>query len=437
VLSFAPLRLLTMAHVPAGEVLIPSILDTDLYKLTMQQAVLAQFSTAQVSYKFTNRSKDTTFTRSCLELFESNVSKLSEVALKPEERKWIEQECAFFFEPYLDYLSTFRFKPTEQVTIRFVPDSPSDPDRGQIEIDVHGLWLETILYEVPLMSALSDAYFRTVDTDWTYEGQEELAYQKGLAFLKNGIMLSEFGTRRRRSLNAQRLVIEGLVRARDEFQGKAGISGQLRGTSNVHLAHKYGLTPIGTIAHEWTMGIAALRGYDGPNSPALDIWEQVYPAESPSSPAMYIALTDTFTSDVFFRELLADPERAKRWKGLRQDSGDAIEFARRAKQVYEELGIDWTTKAVVFSDSLNLNKAIEIQRVAGDIGFQTSFGVGTFLTNDFRATSTGEKSKALNIVIKLASIDERPCVKLSDDLGKNTGDAKTVANLKSKFGLPG
>jgi nicotinate phosphoribosyltransferase len=187
--------------------------------------------------------------------------------------------------------------------------------------------------------------------------------------------------------------------------------------------------------------IAALRGYSAANKNSLSLWEQTYPP-LPSN-ALHIALTDTFTSASFFKEVLADPEILKRWRGVRQDSGDPIAFAKEAKEVYEALGIDVSTKTLVFSDSLDLKTSLEINRANDKIGFQgvhherlssepgvaffddldhdldvAFFGVGTSLTNDFKSLSTGEKSKALNIVIKLAEIDGKPCVKLSDDKGK-------------------
>lgn len=97
---------------------------------------------------------------------------LEHVALTIEERAWLQEKCPYFSESYLDFLSSFRFRPTEQVSITFVPNSDVEPDLGQIEIEIHGLWKDTILYEVPLMAALSDAFFRTDDTDWSYEDQE-------------------------------------------------------------------------------------------------------------------------------------------------------------------------------------------------------------------------------------------------------------------------
>jgi len=311
--------------------------------------------------------------------------------------------------------------------------SPDTPELGDLEIEFKGLWAETILYETPAMAIVSEAYFLHVDTDWNLDGQEELAFQKGKTMYEAGIALSEFGTRRRRSYDAQHLVMQGLIRAHHDRA--ESVSGALAGTSNVHFAHKYDLKPIGTIAHEWTMGIGAYRGYERANLDALEMWEQVYPTTV--SNELHIALTDTFTSAVFFKDFARNPGLALRWRGVRQDSGDPIAFIHQARSAYEDIGIDHSQKLVVFSDGLKMDRCLQIKKVADQVGFKlAAFGVGTWLTNDFKSSSTGETSKALNIVIKLASINDRPCIKISDDITKNTGDKTSVLFVKQTFGIP-
>jgi len=209
-------------------------------------------------------------------------------------------------------------------------------------------------------------------------------------------------------------------------------TGRVAGTSNVHLAHKHGITPVGTIAHEWFMAVGAMKGYENANSIALDLWEEVYPN------ALLMALTDTFSTTAFFKAFAADPARAKRWIGLRQDSGDPYVFAPNAKEVYENMGIDPRDKVIIYSDALNLDKALGLKKQCDEIGFKATFGIGTFLTNDFYTQPSGrkEKSKALNMVIKIASVNATPCVKISDDLMKNMGDPATVRKVKELFDLP-
>ncbi|KAH9945496.1 nicotinate phosphoribosyltransferase [Epithele typhae] len=409
----------------ADLVLPASLLDTDLYKITMQQAVLQHFPAVQGTYRFTHRSKDVYFTRECYLRFKRSVSAFDRLALSSSERAWLEKACPYFKPTYLDYLEAYRFKP-EQLSISFEPGR--DADRGHIHIDVSGPWEETILWEVPLMACLSEIYFTTVDTDWDYEGQEDAAYKKAETMLQAGCVISEFGTRRRRSFHTQDIVVKSLIRAAKDNAGK----GAVNGTSNMHLAMKYEVAPIGTIAHEWFMGIGALKGYEHVNAMALTTWQETY------ADALQIALTDTFSTEVFFKDFAANPHLARQWSGLRQDSGDPFIFAPRAKGVYEQLGIDFRQKTIIFSDALDVEKVLRLQRQCDELGMRCGFGIGTSLTNDFKTKSSGytEKSRALNMVIKLSSVAGTPTVKISDEITKNTGDLAIVQQVKELFGIP-
>ncbi|ESK98267.1 nicotinate phosphoribosyltransferase [Moniliophthora roreri MCA 2997] len=342
--------------------------------------------------------------------------------LTPDERTWLAETCPFLTQDYLDYLQNYRFKP-EQVDIQFTPADV----RGHIDITATGSWDETILWEVPLMACLSETYFAIDDQDWNYDGQEEMAFRKGKILIEAGCAFNEFGTRRRRSYHNQDIVVKGVAEAAQKVKGE----GKLLGTSNVHLAQRYGLIPVGTVAHEWFMGVGALKGYETVHEQAMSFWEETYPD------ALLLALTDTFSTQAFFKSFVKMPERAKRWDGLRQDSGDPFVYAPRAKEIYTSLGIDHTQKLIIYSDALDIDKALKLKKLTDDVGFKSSFGIGTFMTNDFKkASSDGkEKSKALNIVIKLASVDEKPCVKISDELSKNTGDKATAERVKKLFGL--
>ncbi|KAJ3535969.1 hypothetical protein NM688_g6901 [Phlebia brevispora] len=416
------------SHSRTRVVLPASILDTDLYKFTMQQAVLQHFPDVDAIYQFTHRDPDVYFTRECFDLFVESVKHFGELALTEEERQWLPTGCPYFTQDYVDYLAQYRFKP-EQVKATF-HEKPGDSNLGRLHIQAIGPWRDTILWEVPLMSTLSEIYFNTADTDWSYNGQEEQAYEKGKIYLTTGCVFSEFGTRRRRSFHTQDLVMKGLVRASHDFPN----TGKLMGTSNVHLALKYNVPPIGTIAQrlsEWYMGIGALRGYEHANSISLDLWEKTYPND------LHIALTDTFSTEAFYKDFVQDKTRAQRWSGLRQDSGDPMVFAPRAKEVYDSLGINYHEKIIIYSDAINVEKALKIYKQCTEVGFKCSFGIGTSLTNDFKKLSSGgkEKSKALNMVIKLAGVDGKHCVKISDELTKNTGDPQTVKLVKNIFNI--
>ncbi|OAX32258.1 Nicotinate/Quinolinate PRTase C-terminal domain-like protein, partial [Rhizopogon vinicolor AM-OR11-026] len=316
-----------------------SILDTDFYKFTMQQAVFEYYPTAQAVYRFVHRDKDRQFPKACIEKFKISLNSFAEVQLKQDERVWLQDKCNYFKPNYLDYLQSYRFKP-EQITVNFIPSS-NDPAMGSVEIEARGLWLETILWDTPLMARLSEIYFRYADQDWDYTGQEEQAMHKAMCLFDARCTFCDLGTRRRRSLLAHDLVLSGIIKAQDTHEWKDGFLG----TGNVYYAMRYNLKPIGTIAHEWFMGIAAICNYKDATVTALDLWSKLYGESFSVTP------TDTFSTEVFYREF--DSMRANQWKALRQDSGNPKAFAPRAKQMYEERGIDHTQKGIIYGDALD------------------------------------------------------------------------------------
>ncbi|KAM0753349.1 nicotinate phosphoribosyltransferase [Meredithblackwellia eburnea MCA 4105] len=427
---------------------ITSILDTDLYKLTMQQAVLQHYPTALVSYRFTNRGNNS-INKPAFEAIKEAVAHLGTLSLTSEERTWLESKCPYFTPTYLDFLQSFTLNPMEEVHLVFEPEGETTDAEGnqigKLSIEIKGSWVGTILYEVPLMAIVSEAYFTHVNTSWDYVGQVAQAKLKGKQLFEAGCLVSEFGTRRRRSFLSHDLVMKGLTEVNKELGAREDIKGKLSGTSNVYLAMKYDVLPIGTIAHEWIMGIAAIEGYNGANGRAMDLWEATYP-----SGALSIALTDTFSTKPFFEDFVSNPERGCRWKGLRQDSGDPSKFIPIAKEAFERVGADPKSKLIVFSDGLDVPRCIKLKQEADAAGIGCSFGVGTTFTNDYKNVEApvkqdnpgegeirteGGVNKALNMVIKLYKINNEFCVKISDELTKNTGDAETVRLVKMRFGL--
>ncbi|KAH6620220.1 Quinolinate phosphoribosyl transferase [Boeremia exigua] len=451
-----------------------SLLDTDLYKLTMQCCILKFFPDVQVTYSFTNRTPEKKLSRAAFKWLQAQVQKLDNIRVTPEELDFLKKNCPYLTSQYLIFLSDFSLKPSTQLKLTFTPinDTGADEDLGDFRIDTEGLWLDTILYEIPLLALVSEAYFKFVERDWSHEGQVDKAYQKGIALLKDGCIFSEFGTRRRRDYHTQDLVLQGLRRAADETKA-AGWKGKLSGTSNVHFAHKHELVPIGTVAHEWFMGVAAITNdYENANEIALEYWTATF-----GEGVLGVALTDTFGTPTFLKAfkkqipsvttaiegrsntlpsaaaistqslatteppIHAGLERADRprrtyaevFSGVRQDSGDPLEFVKMMREFYDQEGIK-DKKTIVFSDSLNLDLCFKYKAAAEAAGFQPTFGVGTFLTNDFVEKSTGNKSVPLNIVIKIASASGRYAVKISDNAGKNTGDKATVEDVKRRLG---
>lgn len=294
------------------------------------------------------------------------------------------------------------------------------------------------MYEIPLLALISEAYFKFCNKDWDHEGQEEKARQKCRTLLEHGCLLSEFGTRRRRDYHTQDLVVKGCCKAAAEAT-EMGWPGKLTGTSNVHFAMKHGLAPVGTVAHEWYMGIAAIQdNYEDANEMGLRLWVDTF-----GPGVLGIALTDTFGSAACFKALRKTlPETISTGKGktyadvfagVRQDSGSPADFVKMSREFYDSVGIH-EKKSIVFSDSLNIELCLEYKKLAEEAGFQPSFGVGTFFTNDFVHRSDGGKSVPLNIVIKLSHANGRHAVKISDNIGKNTGDAQTVKEVKARLG---
>ncbi|KAK4147748.1 Quinolinate phosphoribosyl transferase [Dichotomopilus funicola] len=443
-----------------------SFLDTDLYKLTMQCAVFKYYKNVPVTYAFTNRTPEKKLSRTAFRWLEDQVQKLGNISLSTEELHFLEQHCHYLNPAYLDFLSELRLRPRDQVVLKFHPvgeDTGAETELGDLDIQVSGTWAETILYEIPLLALTSEAYFKFMDPDWTYEGQEQLAFDKGMRLLEAGCVFSEFGTRRRRDYHTQALVFRGLTKASKEAE-KRGLSGKLSGTSNVHLAMRFNIPPVGTVAHEWFMGTAAIVGdYRKATEEALCHWVGCF-----GEGVLGIALTDTFGTPEFLSAfnqpvryleppspvtarkpsvadsfistnlLAASKDKANKtyaevFTGVRQDSGDPKSFVGLIRKFYDEQGIH-DKKVIVFSDSLNIDRCLEYKQVSEEAGFQPTFGVGTFLTNDFTNTKTGKKSTPLNIVIKLSSAAGNPAIKISDNAGKNTGDKATVDKVKRELG---
>jgi nicotinate phosphoribosyltransferase len=419
-----------------------SLLDTDLYKLTMQCAVLKFFPSVDVEYAFTNRTPQTRLNQQAFDWLKAQVARLENITLSMKELEYLRHHCKFLHADYLNYLQSFRLRPSEQVKLTF---RPVDGEFGDVDMHVSGLWVETMLYEIPLLALTSEAYFKFVDTDWTHDGQEELAYQKASTLLKAGCVFSDFGSRRRRDYETQNRMIKGLVRASKDIPGP----GKLTGTSNVYFAMRHGIPPVGTVAHEWYMGIAAISGnYETANEQGLRFWLQCY-----GKGTLGVALTDTFGTPNFFDAFSKPSLRRRRssaafdtshepeshppfvevFTGIRQDSGDPKQYIKMASDFYDSVGAKKQT--IVFSDSLNVDKCLVYKQIAESHGFTPSFGIGTFFTNDFRLHSDGTtKSQPLNIVIKLSKAGGRPAIKISDNAGKNTGHAQTVQEVKDRLG---
>jgi nicotinate phosphoribosyltransferase len=396
--------------------IIDSILDTDTYKLTMCQAIAQQYPWAMAEYTFVNRGK-TPFPHDFHVKLQEQVSTMRNIALTPSEKAYLKGMCPWLKPTFLDLLEGYRFDPDE-VSIDM-------GENGQLMISVEGPWYRTVLWEVPLMAIISELYFieteQQPDKEWI---RRTISKAHALADLNcemtiphERIGYADFGTRRRFSLDVQaRMVFE--------HNNIAGAH-TFVGTSNVMLARRNNIRPIGTQAHEWIQAHAAMYGFRMANYRAMEAWVNEYQG------SLGIVLTDTYTTKDFFKNF--DLKYAKLFDGVRQDSGEPLVFADQVIEHYKKLGIDPITKTIVFSDNLNVEEVRRIVRYCrGKI--RVSFGIGTNLSNDVGA-------KPLNMVIKLTGLSLRPgeplipTVKLSDVPGKVTGDPVMVDLCHRELGI--
>lgn len=320
------------------------------------------------------------------------------VKLTSEEQEYMTTHCRFLPSVYWEWLSSFRFDPNK---IEVWLD-----ERHHLQMTVTDYLYKVTLYEVPLLAIVSEIKNQFLNR--IPDKQAILAKLAEKVNMSNAHQMpfSEFGTRRRFSFDVQKLVVEYL---KEHAQ-------YCTGTSNCHLAMKYDMRPMGTHPHEWFMFHGAQFGYKHANYMALENWVNVYDGD------LGTALSDTYTSDSFLSNF--SRKQAKLFDGVRCDSGDEYEFIERLIARYKELGIDPTTKTIIFSNALDFEKALKIyQYCQGKI--RCSFGIGTNLTND-----TGYQPS--NIVMKLSrckmsqSQEWRECVKLSDDMGKHMGSMTEV-----------
>lgn len=384
-----------------------TLLDTDAYKLHMQQAVFHHYHDVHVAAEFRCRGDD--LLGIYADSIREQVDAMQHLALQDDEYHWL-SGLPFFKADYLTWLRDFRYKP-EQVTVT--------NDNGKLNIRLAGPWREVIMWEVPLLAVISELAHRYRSPETGVKQAVASLENKLAAFstLTEGLDMSrfrlmDFGTRRRFSREVQQAIVKRLQQ-----------EPWFVGTSNYDLARRLDLTPMGTQAHEWFQAHQQISP-DLANSQraALAAWLDEYPNQ------LGIALTDCITMDAFLRDF--GPEFAERYQGLRHDSGDPVEWGEKAIAHYEKLGIDPMTKVLVFSDNLDLAKAVDLYRHFSS-RVNLSFGIGTRLTCDI------PQVKPLNIVIKLVECNGKPVAKLSDSPGKTIcHDKAFVRALRKAFDLP-
>ncbi|MBP3212466.1 MAG: nicotinate phosphoribosyltransferase [Prevotella sp.] len=392
--------------------------DDDLYKLSMCCAVIDNFPRAQVKYQFVDRD-NTVYPEGFAEEVQHQIELLENVFITDEEVNFMRSRCYYIPGWFYRYLRGFRYN---RKWVRVWQD-----EERHLHIEFEGNWSDTILLEVKVLAIVSELYYEiTGQTDkLDYEECYRKSYEKAERLLEAGCVYSDFGTRRRASFQAE----ETVVRAMRDCQNSRQWPGRFVGTSNVYLAMKYNLTPVGTMAHEFVCAIAGMYGPQMANHMAMDAWRHTFRG------ALGTFLYDSFGWDIFSMNFSED--FANLFKGLRIDSGDNHEQLMKIAAKYEQLGIDPRSKQVIFSNALDTDRAIAIQRYAVDY-CQPSFGIGTHFTNDF------EGIKPRNIVIKLVAVKiteswtfYNDTCKLSEDKGKHTGKPDVIERFKKAVNFQG
>ena len=389
--------------------IITSLLDTDLYKFTMMQAVLHQFPSAQVSYKFKCRNAGVNLAPYVQEI-RDEIRSLCSLQFQDAELTWL-RSLRFIKSDFVDFLGLFRLN-EKYIQISALPT-------GEIDISIQGPWLHTILFEIPVLAIVNEVYFRnTQQVPDFLEGRKRLdqKVQALHAERLSDLKIADYGTRRRFSKSWH----EELLRVLISKLG-TGATGQFAGTSNALFAMKLGLTPLGTMAHEYLQACQAL----GPRLRdsqvfGFETWAREYRGD------LGIALSDVYGIEPFLRDF--DMYFCKLFDGARHDSGDPFTWGERMIEHYRKNRVDPLTKTLIFSDGLTVEKTIALyQQFRGRC--QLAFGIGTNLTNDLGY-------EPLQIVIKMTECNGQPVAKLSDTPSKNMcQDEKYLAYLRQVFDI--
>ncbi len=380
--------------------IITSLLENDMYKFSMGQCIYHQFSGYKTTWTFKCRNRDIFFTPEMVEEIKQQLQAYCALRFTEEELQYIDS-IRWIKGSYVDFLRIWQPR-YEDLTI--TTDDPCG-----LGITARGSWLCSSMYEIPVLAIVNEVYFRM-----QYDYNELLCSFKQkldekIDWLASGKFhignFSEFGLRRRLSAEAQELAVQKLVGANERFHQADGMWSRCVGTSNVYLAKKYGIVPVGTQAHEFTMCVGQgnhKHNVAYSNWFALDAWVREYGILNGT------ALTDTITTDCFLKDF--NLTFSTLFSGARHDSGDPYLWADRMIAHYEKLDIDPKTKTLLFSDSLNFEKADSLFRAYKD-QTKVAFGIGTYLSNDTHVP-------ALNIVMKPTHCNSWPVAKVSDVEGK-------------------
>lgn len=387
--------------------------DNDLYTFTCQYYILQNYPRAEVEYSFFDRNK-TKYPAGFADMLREQLDYMHNVTITQEEMDFLTEKCPFLPYWYINvFLRGYRFNPNE-LTI-------TQDEDGYLDIKVHGKWWSTIMWEMPILSTISEMMHILNGDTAKYDKSVEYnkAYTKAKKILDSGLTLGDMGTRRRFSFAHQDLILQAF---KDVLEKEMITYGTFTGTSNVWFAMKHNFNVLGTMSHQIVSFEENVSGVFECNFNTMNKWSETYDG------SCGIYLYDCFGDDLFFHNL--SKRMAMMFSGLRVDSGKEEEQVDKIISKYRTLGIEPTTKQVVFSNGLNIDRAIEIHKYcAGKV--KDSYGIGTFLTCDIN------DCKPMNIVVKLTKCrlteyrEWHNCVKLSADRGKTLGDADKCKYLIS------
>ena len=391
---------------------INSILHNDLYKFSMSNYYIQNFPEASGTFTFHDRN-NTEYDETFVKILKDEFSHLSKLFLQKNEFDWAVKTIPYIPQFYWEWLRSFRYEPNK---INIWLDSSK-----HLHIEVTDKMYKVTFYEIPILATVSALYHVYKHHGYQLKQEIEEALISGLDHKiqiakDHNLFFADFGMRRAYNTLTEEFIVKYLKENCPTFVG----------TSTVSLAMKYGVKPIGTMAHECFMFQAAIHSPKDANFMVMENWVKVYDGN------LGTVLTDTYTVDTFLRNF--SMKLAKLYDGVRHDSGDPFEFGDKMIAKYKSYGIDPMSKTIVFSDGLDFEKAAEIKEYfAGKI--KTTFGIGTNLTCDLPGI------KPLNIVMKLKECrvnDRQPvygCVKLSDVTSKSIGTPEDIENYKYQLNI--
>lgn len=380
--------------------IINSLLETDLYKFSMGQTIYHQFNKDFTTWAFKCRNKGVVFTPEMVQEIREQIAHFCTLRFTEEELGWLNNNIPWLSGDYISHLRRW-YPRQEQIFVDSGETTRMEEPCG-MRITASGEWLDTSMYEIPILAIVNEVYFA-----FTYgvgalneefkrralEKKEELncgSYRLGI--------FSEFGMRRRYSGEMQDWVVGA-------FAHGFSSENSFVGTSNVYLARKYGIKPVGTMAHEFIQVVGQAHHEHNPaysNHYMMKYWVREYKTDNG------IALTDTITTDCFLRDF--DKTYATLFSGVRHDSADPYAWGEKMIAHYKKLGIDPMTKTLLFSDSLDFAKATKLKEHFNGRS-RVAFGIGTYISNDCGV-------EPLNIVMKVIEANGSPVAKLSDAQGK-------------------